>query len=135
MLRPHVHGDALGAAVAHLEDLPRFDVHAGYCIGEWASAGGLSGSTGERILFSCARSAPRVCGRYPLVHSSFFASSPRRRSRSLRLSKAQRWTTWLSVPNSVNQKPSSLPYLSPRIFRPISAEFLRYWACIPGCSV
>jgi len=27
VLRPHVHGDALSAAVTHLEDVPRFEVH------------------------------------------------------------------------------------------------------------
>src|SRR3972149_3178821 len=145
VLRPHVHGDALGAAVAHLEDLPGFDVHRGcYFIGECGA--GL-----RMIDFISARQGadfPRkTChsGSWStllLTAARSFRSSYAQRCTaslscpaSLRLSNVQRWTTWFSVPNSVDQKPSSLPYLSPRIFRPISEEFLRYWPCVPGWSV
>src|SRR4029077_12891770 len=104
VLRPHVHGDALGTAVPHLEDLPRFDVHLRrYCIGECAA--------GLRMMdFMSARHGadlPRnVC------HSGSWSTLLRTAARSLRSLYAQRWTASLSWPASVWKTPTFFEYFS-----------------------
>ena len=45
----------------------------------------------------------RMVGTYFSVQSLFFASSPRRRSRSFRLSYFHRCQIWFSAPNSAVQ--------------------------------